>query len=370
MFNSTYSAGSVRGWRNISSEIITPVTFTYIGVVAVAGSNIAITTNGGLLFSAINTTFSTAANTSQVISNSFTTATNFKLSNYPNPYGINGYGNLIVNLNSAPGNIEINQQTGLYTYSPIANINVGNPNANFNISDLTFNNSGDTLGVTVINSNAFQTPAGYAHIYNFDGANATLEANININPASTPPTFSSRINLNPVGNYAIITTPNSSNVQIWNKTGNTWALQANISNVVAHTGVINNTGNIIALNIDDPNQDITKIYTRSGNTWSLLQNVSTVISGAQSSRRSLDMTQDGDIIAVSVSYTGNNLPRVEILNYDSTNGNFTLTQTIFGNSNANQFGTTSSYMGLSLSKTPGYLIVSSGNTAAEIYSCL
>lgn len=377
MLNMTFSADSVRGYRNFSQEIISPVTFTYVNTIFSnlsnpLGSNIAITNNGNLIICTSNTTFdNTATNTTRLISNYFTSYNSFKLSNYPNPYTINGFGNIIINIQTAPGNLEINEQTGLYSYSPIANIDVGAPNANFNISDISVSTAGDIFAVSVINSNALQSPAGYAHIYSFDGSNVNLQANIDIDPVTTPASFSSRINLNNSGNYVVLTTPTSGNVQIWNKTGNSWSLQSNI-NVTGENGVINQYGNICAINVRaNVSNDITQIYTRSGNTWNLLQNVSSYISGVDQIRKSLDMTADGNIIAISVSYdpSANNNSRIEILNYDDSNGNFTLTQTIYGNSNID-LGIGSLFNGLSLSKNTGYLIATSGNNNIEVYTCL
>jgi hypothetical protein len=361
MLQSTYSADSVRGWRNEGKEVTLPATFTFVTSVAGNGdyapgslNQFTISVNGGLIM--IPASNGSTGNI-RLISSQWTVNNIISTGNLSNPYAFNGSGDIFYNTggNVANTKLILNSQTGFYTYSATANANVG---ATVGIRRISTDYTGTIVGITTSLGNNF-----YVNLFNYDGSNLVLESNINLDNGNT---FGvSNIYVNPSGNIAVMTHERSSNIQIYNRSGNTWTLDANITNNTrSYNCVINNFGNVLAVNTGNLSNNGTRIYTKSGNTWSLSQTLFSNVAGNTQSRDLLSITNDGTIISSDVDWSpGNSLysPSVQLINYNSANANYAVTQTLTAGTGLSQG---------KLTAQPGYLFVTQflGNT--DIYSCL
>ena len=372
MLNGTFSSTSVRGWRQQQEGNITlPVTFSYINsikndIFKPIGANVAISDNGEFIYSAGITTFPPAniANSLRISYNYINDYNAYNISNVrPVPFDINGSGSLALTF-IGNANIQINQFNNNLTFTTLGNIAIGNTPQQISVSG-----DGQYFGI------ALGSNPGYANIYQLIGNVATLQANIIwTDTLSTD----KNININKTGNYAVITSPGIGNIMVYTRSGNSWSLEANISQSNVVGSVINDYGNIIAVNVDDA-QDFTKIFSKIGNTWSTLNTFYGNIATLTARRETIDMNGSGDIIASSIRYTysnaqpANNQHRVAIYNFDNANGNFILTQNVF--QNGSNIDASIGRRTLALSKNTGYLVIHWGGTSSagagiELYSCL
>lgn len=356
MFISTYSADSVRGYRNQGKEITLPVTFTSIATIS---SNLdynpsntnpfQITADGGLIFiSASNT----ATGNIRLISGQWTT-NNIINTGEIVPFAVNGTGNIIYQVggNVANTKLVLNSQSSYYGYTEVANINVG---ANVSIRKISSDYGGNTVAIV---TQAASSNNYFVNIYDYNGTNLTLQTNIDlgVNAFGT-----ANVYMNPSGNVVVMTHSEASNVQVHTKSGNTWSLQANITNNnKIFNCFVNNFGNILLLNTSNLSNDQTRLYTLSGNTWSLSQTFTSNISGNTSNRGRLSTTNDGNIISCEIVYSNAN-PVTEIIQYDNANANYSITQNITLTRDA------------VLTSEPGYVFMTQSGSAGfiEVYSCL
>jgi hypothetical protein len=388
MLNTTFSSSSVRGWRqNEEGNVITlPVTFNFIksfgpNTSTPIGTAIKITNSGQYIFSAGPTTLPPANTdyTIRAITNYFNSwqITNINTpNNFPTVYDINSDGSkiavMVYNTPVANSNIELRQFTSNFNSNILANI-TPNVAAGWVVSDISVNADFNIIGCAISN-NLSNSNVAYAHIYNYDGANISLMANINYGKSTG--SIDPRISINQPGNYAALSAPGSGNIQIYYKSGNTWISEANIAQANVRDVQINSYGNIIAINVDD-SDDYTSIYRKSGNIWSLLNTFYGNVIGNTLNRPALDMNSEGTIIGSTLRFTVTSgtkeLDRVAIYQYDNANANYILTQNLLS-----QFSNTSTidvtFNSLSISKNIGYLVVhwdqQSINEHVEIWTCL
>jgi len=221
--------------------------------------------------------------------------------------------------------------SGSGSYALSANI------GNFEYSQQAINPDGNFLAIQG-NSQSF---GGNCLIYKINSGIPNLQTtlNANIGNASLFDTMSFSYD----GNYFLSggfaqdsgNFTNNGLVRVWIKSGNTWVTQQDISGVANNdlfgkVSVIDNDGQrFLACGSLNP-----RIYNRSGNSWSLEANIQPVgnlviFDG--------DMDANGTVIGIGYPEYSNNQGKVEI--YNRSNTTWSLTTTLYGsNINAYSFG--------------------------------
>lgn len=376
MLSSTYSTDSVRGYRQVSADIPQPINFqltTHISDINV-GRYRYISDNGSIV---VSTNLATANRIGQLTYDIFQTTANLANPNIvafaPNTEvisSINGAGNCLVFPNVDANfnwTLEINQFGNLPNYSPVSNIGTSQVtryiNCNYNCN---------TIATTqIIGTN------NYCIVYGFDGSNISIEANIQFTNYSPGELANNFCRLNSEGNYLLVIHRKyaNANIQIWNKTANVWSREANITTTCTDA-MINNYGNIIAINVDATN-DYTQIYTKSGNTWSISQNLYSNISNTNQVRTWIDMTNNGNIIISTVTYNANGLSpnnHLQIMQFDNANSNYvTIQNVLLSNTQLNGNPNAPRAVDVAMTKNLGYILVPGNSLSGggvQVFSCL
>ena len=173
------------------------------------------------------------------------------------------------------------QNSGLPRWSSLYNqrITTSSPSDYLGSSSLALTPDGTTLIAGAEGDDTSGVESGASYVYTLLGSTYTLQAKLEFSGASARAGRSVALSID--GNYAVVGAPeydgsggsNTGVVDVWKRTGTSWAIQQSIARNVAFEGF----GSFVALNSDATTLGICysatstigiDIYIRSGTTWS------------------------------------------------------------------------------------------------------